>query len=116
MKRGINIAILGRGTVAQGVIKLLKRNRRLIEKKVGATLSLAGVLSRGTRKQKDIQLPARLLTDVPDEILSNPDIDIIVELIGGYEPARSYILKAMEAGKGIVTANKGLLWGSCGET
>ncbi len=109
MKRGINIAILGRGTVAQGVIKLLKRNRRLIEKKVGATLSLARVLARSTRKQKDIQLPARLLTDVPDEILSNPDIDIIVELIGGYEPARSYILKAMEAGKDIVTANKALL-------
>src|SRR3989337_2322866 len=86
MKRGINIAILGRGTVAQGVIKLLKRNRKLIEKKVGATLSLARVLARGTRKQKDIQLPARLLTDVPDDIL-----------------------KAMGAGKDMVTANKALL-------
>lgn len=109
MKREINIALLGRGTVAQGVIKLLTKNRRVIRQKVGATLSLVKVLARNARRQRDIKLPARLLTDVPDEILRNPNIDIVVELIGGYEPARSYILKAMEAGKDVVTANKALL-------
>lgn len=109
MKQGINIALLGRGTVAQGVIKLLLKNRRMIKKRVGATLSLFKVLTRNTRKQQRIKLPANLMTDVAEDILGNPNVDIVVELIGGYEPARSYILRAMAAGKDIVTANKALL-------
>jgi homoserine dehydrogenase len=109
MKRGINIALLGRGTVAQGVIKLLSRNRRLIKKRVGATLFLSKVLTRNSRKRRGIKLPARLMTDIPEKIFRDPDVDIVVELIGGYEPARSYILRAMEAGKDVVTANKALL-------
>lgn len=67
------------------------------------------VLARNSRRQTEIKLPVRVLTDVPGEILRNPKIDIVVELIGGYEPARSYILKAMAAGKDVVTANKALL-------
>lgn len=109
MKREIKIALLGRGTVAQGVIKLLTNNQSVIKKKVGATLSLVKVLARNSRRQRDIKLPVGVLTHVADEILRNPNIDIVVELIGGYEPARSYILKAMEAGKDVVTANKALL-------
>ncbi|MBI4487808.1 MAG: homoserine dehydrogenase [Deltaproteobacteria bacterium] len=109
MKRGINIALLGRGTVAQGVIKLLTRNQRLIKKRVGATLFLSKVLTRNARKRRGIKLPAKLMTDIPEKILRDPDVDIVVELIGGYEPARSYILRAMEAGKDVVTANKALL-------
>jgi homoserine dehydrogenase len=109
MARSINIALLGRGTVAQGVIKLLLKNQRLIEKRVGATLTLSKVLVRNTRKHREFKLPARLLADTPEKILNDPKIDIVVELMGGYEPARSYILKAMEAGKDVVTANKALL-------
>ena len=109
MARSINIALLGRGTVAQGVIKLLLKNQRLIEKRVGATLTLSKVLVRNTRMHREFKLPARLLVDTPEKILNDPKIDIVVELMGGYEPARSYILKAMEAGKDVVTANKALL-------
>ncbi|MCH7912017.1 MAG: homoserine dehydrogenase, partial [Deltaproteobacteria bacterium] len=109
MARSINIALLGRGTVAQGVIKLLFKNQSLIEKRVGATLTLSKVLVRNTRKHREFKLPARLLVDTPEKILNDPKIDIVVELMGGYEPARSYILKAMEAGKDVVTANKALL-------
>jgi homoserine dehydrogenase len=109
MKQGINIALLGRGTVAQGVIKLLLKNRAMIKKRVGANLSLLKVLTRNTGKRERVKLPANLMTDEPEDILANPNVDIVVELIGGYEPARSYILRAMEAGKDIVTANKALL-------
>jgi homoserine dehydrogenase len=109
MKRDIKIALLGRGTVAQGVISLLQKNQDLIRKRVGTTLSLARLLVRDMRRQRGIHLPARLLTDSPDEIMRDPNIDIVVELMGGYEPARRCILKAMAAGKDIVTANKALL-------
>lgn len=109
MKRGIHIALLGRGTVAQGVIKLLLTNQELIKRRVGAPLILNRVLIRNRNKRQGFKLPAGLVTHRPEEILRNPDIDIVVELIGGYEPARSYILKAMEAGKDVVTANKALL-------
>lgn len=109
MKRAVHIALLGRGTVAQGVIKLLLNNQKLIEKRVGAALILSKVLARSRRKQRGLRLPAALLTDDPEQILRNPKIDIVVELMGGHEPARGYILKAMEAGKDIVTANKALL-------
>ncbi|OGQ48759.1 MAG: homoserine dehydrogenase [Deltaproteobacteria bacterium RIFCSPLOWO2_02_FULL_57_26] len=109
MKRGINIALLGRGTVAQGVIQLLTTNQELIKRRVGAPLILKKVLIRNRNRRQGFKLPAGLVTHRPEEILRNPDIHIVVELIGGYEPARSYILKAMEAGKDVVTANKALL-------
>jgi len=77
---------------------------------VGTTLSLSRILARNARKQKGVHLPASLVTtNNPQDILRDPDVDIVVELIGGYEPARSYILKAMESGKDVVTANKALL-------
>ncbi|MFQ5917143.1 MAG: homoserine dehydrogenase [Candidatus Binatia bacterium] len=109
MARAINIAVLGRGTVAQGVIKLLLHNQRLIKKRVGSTLTLSKVLARNTSKRRDFKLSNRIIADTPEEILKDPKIDIVVELMGGYEPARSYILGAMKAGKDVVTANKALL-------
>ena len=109
MAREINIAVLGRGTVAQGVIKLLLKNRKLIKKRVGSTLTLSKVLARNNRRNRNFKLPHRIITDTPEKILKDPKIDIVVELMGGYEPARSYILRAMKEGKDVVTANKALL-------
>ena len=109
MAREINIAVLGRGTVAQGVIKLLLKNRKLIKKRVGSTLTLSKVLARNNRRNRNFKLPHRIIADTPEKILKDPKIDIVVELMGGYEPARSYILRAMKEGKDVVTANKALL-------
>ncbi|MEE9186362.1 MAG: homoserine dehydrogenase [Candidatus Binatia bacterium] len=109
MAREINIAVLGRGTVAQGVIKLLLKNQKLIKKRVGSTLTLSKVLARNNRRNRNFKLPHRIIADTPEKILKDPKIDIVVELMGGYEPARSYILGAMKAGKDVVTANKALL-------
>jgi homoserine dehydrogenase len=109
MARAINIAVLGRGTVAQGVIKLLIKNQKLIRKRVGSTLIISKVLARNNRKNRNFKLPRRIIADTPEKILKDPKIDIVVELMGGYEPARSYILGAMKAGKDVVTANKALL-------
>ena len=109
MAREINIAVLGRGTVAQGVIKLLLKNQKLIKKRVGSTLTLSKVLARNNRRNRNFKLPHRIIADTPEKILKDPKIDIVVELMGGYEPARSYILRAMKEGKDVVTANKALL-------
>jgi len=109
MAREINIAVLGRGTVAQGVIKLLLKNQKLIKKRVGSTLTLSKVLARNNRRNRNFKLPHRIIVDTPEKILKDPKIDIVVELMGGYEPARSYILRAMKEGKDVVTANKALL-------
>jgi homoserine dehydrogenase len=109
MAREINIAVLGRGTVAQGVIKLLLKNQKLIKKRVGSTLTLSRVLARNNRRNRNFKLPHRIIADTPEKILKDPKIDIVVELMGGYEPARSYILRAMKEGKDVVTANKALL-------
>jgi len=109
MAREINIAVLGRGTVAQGVIKLLLKNQKLIKKRVGSTLTLSKVLTRNNRRNRNFKLPHRIIVDTPEKILKDPKIDIVVELMGGYEPARSYILRAMKEGKDVVTANKALL-------
>jgi len=109
MAREIKIAVLGRGTVAQGVIKLLLKNQKLIKKRVGSTLTLSKVLTRNNRRNRNFKLPHRIIVDTPEKILKDPKIDIVVELMGGYEPARSYILRAMKEGKDVVTANKALL-------
>jgi len=109
MAREIKIAVLGRGTVAQGVIKLLLKNQKLIKKRVGSTLTLSKVLARNNRRNRNFKLPHRIIADTPEKILKDPKIDIVVELMGGYEPARSYILRAMKEGKDVVTANKALL-------
>jgi homoserine dehydrogenase len=103
MKKTIKLGLVGYGTVGQGVMKILDKNRRLIEQKVDATIGVAAICDVRPIPQKALH--------VKDfhELTARPDIDIIVELIGGYEPARTLILEALRAGKNIVTANKAVL-------
>jgi homoserine dehydrogenase len=110
MKPPVRIGLIGLGTVGTGVVQMLRENRALIEAKVGAPVHLAMVCDRSaTAAQiKKLNLEA-VFTRKAEDVLINPDIDILVELIGGYEPARTYVLKALHAGKHVVTANKAIL-------
>src|SRR5207249_9927612 len=95
--------------------KLLQKNRSLIEAKVGAPVELVMACdNRMTPAQaKESGLRCYFTRDA-EEVILNPDVDILIELIGGYEPARTFVLKALHAGKHVVTANKALLakyWG-----
>lgn len=107
MGETIKLGLLGSGTVGSGVVKVLEMNRREITERVGRPLELKKVLVRDTGKKrpflegKDIEI-----TDDIDAILQDPEIEIVVELMGGLHPAREYMLRAMEAGKHVVTANK----------
>jgi homoserine dehydrogenase len=103
------LALLGCGTVGEGVVRLLRRNAAMFERKLGTALTLAGVADRSLRPDPSLGLDSELITRHSEALATREDIDIVVELFGGREPARTLILHALEAGKDVVTANKALL-------
>jgi homoserine dehydrogenase len=105
----VRVALLGCGTVGEGVVRLLRRNAEMFERKLGAGLELACVADRSLKPNPSLGLDSKRITRDAASLIVRPDIDIVVELFGGREPARSLILKALEAGKDVVTANKALL-------
>lgn len=102
----LKIGILGLGTVASGVVKILDKNKNNIEKKIGTQIKIERILVNNLNKERDLKIDKSLLTDNAADILENPEIDIVVELIGGEQPAYDYIMKAIKNGKNVVTANK----------
>lgn len=105
MSREIKIGLLGSGTVGSGVINVLKENAEEIAKKVGARISIKTVLVRDINKKRPA-LEGLNVTTNPDDIFNDPEINIVVELMGGLSPAKDYMLAAMSKGKQVVTANK----------
>ncbi|MBS7007720.1 homoserine dehydrogenase [Anaerostipes sp.] len=104
----LKIGLLGSGTVGTGVYKLVESQREEMPHKIGANLSVAKILVRDkTRKREGID--QSLLTDRFEDIIEDDDIQIVVEVMGGIEPARTYINAALKAGKHVVTANKDLI-------
>ncbi|MBI3315886.1 MAG: homoserine dehydrogenase [Candidatus Omnitrophica bacterium] len=105
----VNIGLIGLGVVGSGVVKVLKKNARAIERRTGIRLVLKKIAVQSLAKKRLVRVPRRLLTTRPGDILGDPSIDIVVELIGGLRPAKEIIRKAFENGKQVVTANKALL-------
>jgi len=105
----IHIGLLGFGTVGSGMAKILLENREVIESRLGASLALKWIADLDLERDRGVAVDASLLTTDAEMVVDDPEVDIVVELIGGYEPAKSFILKAIENGKHIVTANKALL-------
>ena len=103
----IGIGLLGLGTVGQGVANIIS-NPKDRHPLVGA-LELAGVAVRDLHKERDISLADSILTTNPIDIVNNPNIQIVVEVMGGIEPAKSLIIQAIRAGKSVVTANKAVI-------
>ena len=104
----IKAALLGAGTVGGGVYKLVERIAAEMQAKVGADLKITKVMVKNLQKKRE-GIPSEVLTDDWESIVHDPEISIVIELMGGVEPARTYILQALEAGKNVVTANKDLL-------
>lgn len=105
----IKIGLLGCGTVGSGVVLLLQENRAAIKAKTGSEVVLSKVLERDRQKCRQLGIADNMIVDSIDEIINDESIDIVVELIGGIEPALSFITAAMEKGKHVVTANKDLI-------
>ena len=107
--REINIGLLGCGTVGTGVAKILIESKDLIQSRIGATLNLKYIADIDLKTNRGIDFKGIKLTTDAFEPIGDPDIDIVVEMIGGEEIAKSIILKAIDHGKQVVTANKALL-------
>ena len=107
----LNVGVLGFGTVGRGTWDVLRRNEEEITRRAGRPIRITWIATRtldrareGTRGLSGVNL-----TDDPAKVVAHPDVDIVCELIGGIEPAKSYVLRAIANGKHVVTANKALL-------
>jgi homoserine dehydrogenase len=108
--RTISVGLLGLGNVGSGVVKLLADNADAIRQRLGgASVAIRRIAVREAEKPRLVDVPATLITTDPQAVIADPEIDVILELIGGEEPARTYVLDAIARGKHIVTANKALL-------
>jgi homoserine dehydrogenase len=102
-KKFINIGLIGYGTVGKGVVKILEENKKIALRKVGKAICVKSICDLNP-----IGKPELYVKNFKD-IIKDPEIDLIVELIGGYEPARTIIIESLKAGKNVVTANKAVL-------
>lgn len=105
-KDGIHIGLLGLGTVGAGTWEILRSNADAIAQKAGCRLKVTKVLVRDLNKKRPVEIASDLLTASFRDIVNDPSIDIIVEVMGGEHPAKEYICEAVRAGKTVVTANK----------
>jgi homoserine dehydrogenase len=105
----LKVALLGCGTVGSQVYRLLTEQSADLKARAGAPLQIVGVAVREIDRPRDVPVDKGLLTTEGLELVTRPDVDIVIELIGGIEPARTLLLAALNAGKSVVTANKALV-------
>jgi len=111
--RKINIGLIGFGNIGCGVIKILQLRKSLLSQKIGIEIVIKKICDKDIIKKRGLSIDKNLLTTDANEIINDPQIDIVVELIGGLSPAKEFILSALKKGKHVVTANKALL-AKCG--
>ncbi|MGH7257711.1 MAG: homoserine dehydrogenase, partial [Nitrospiraceae bacterium] len=109
MKSEIGVGIIGYGTVGMGVARILLDNASLIQRRVGVPIKLVGIADLDILRDRGLLLPPGILTTRVKDIIENPHVDVVVELIGGYDAAKRVLLDAIAKGKQVVTANKALL-------
>ncbi|MEO5361442.1 MAG: homoserine dehydrogenase [Nitrospirota bacterium] len=107
--QSVNVGIIGFGTVGSGTARIILQNAGLIERRTGKKIILRRIADLDTERDRGVAIPQGVLTTDAFEIINDPTIDIVVELIGGIEPAKKFMLAALKNGKHVVTANKALL-------
>lgn len=107
--KSIKVGLIGFGTIGCGVVKILQDNQNIIKDRLGASVDMVKIADLDITTDREVKVDPGLLTTDANEVLDHPEIDIVIELMGGYEPARSFILKAIKNKKHVVTANKALL-------
>lgn len=102
----VKIGLLGLGNIGTGTYKTLQMNQSQISANAGVSIEITKILEKDVDRDRDIDLSGSTFTQNPDDIFLDPEIDIVIELLGGIEPASSFMLKALQNGKHVVTANK----------
>jgi homoserine dehydrogenase len=105
----VRIGLLGCGHVGAPLVRLLRRNADLIAQRTGVPIEIGCIAVHNLSKERDVDVPAAVFTNDAEAVVLDPSIDVVVELIGGIEPARSLVLAALKSGKPVVTGNKELL-------
>ena len=105
----VKIGIIGLGNIGCGTLSILTENREILSERIGATIDVVRAADLDLDRTRLVSIPKSILTTDALDVVRDPEVQIVVELIGGIEPARSYILEAIEHGKHVVTANKALL-------
>jgi homoserine dehydrogenase len=105
----IGVGLIGFGTIGAGVVKLLASQRDSIRSQVSRPVRLVRIADLDLKTDRGVRVDRRLLTTDASALIDDPAVDIVIELMGGYEPARRFVLRALRAGKPVVTANKALL-------
>jgi len=107
--QSIKVGLIGFGTIGTGVVRVFQQNQDLLTSRLGLGIELARIADLDTTTDRGVVLEEGMLTSDAQGLLNDPEIQIVIELIGGYEPARSFVLQAIRNGKHVVTANKALL-------
>jgi len=109
LKENVSVGLLGLGVVGSGVIQIITNHQEELVHQLGCSVSVKRVLVRDIEKARRAEVNPAFLTTSPDDVLDDPEIDVIVEVMGGIKETRNYILKAFENGKHVITANKDLI-------
>ncbi len=105
----INIGLIGFGNIGSGVVKILRERKTFLSEKIGLEINIKKICDKDISSKRNVSVDKNLLTRNPQEIIGDPSINIVVELVGGINPAREIITTCLNKGKNIVTANKALL-------
>lgn len=105
----LNVGLIGFGNIGTGVMRLLKANEALISRRLPRPIHIARIADLDTGTKRDAEYDPAILSNDTEALLADPAIEVVIELIGGYEPARSFVERALEGGKHVVTANKAML-------
>ena len=104
----IGVALLGLGTVGGGTYRILRKNHELFRKNEGLDINVLHVIERNMKRVEELGVDPAIVSENIDDVVNNPDISIVCEFFGGIEPAKTFLIRSLEAGKSIVTANKEL--------
>lgn len=109
MKDTITVGLLGLGTVGSGVVKIIEKHQKKLQHQIGCPVTVGKILVRDVTKKRDVDFDQALLTDKVEEIIENENIDVVIEVMGGVEQTREWLITALKNKKHVVTANKDLM-------
>jgi len=109
MMKPVNIGMLGLGTVGSGVVRIVEGHQEDLQRQIGTSVKISKIAVRSLAKTRKVSVDPSLLTEDPWEVINDPNIDVIVEVMGGVDRTKEYILSALDKGKHVVTANKDLM-------